>query len=113
MPRAEPIQVEDIGMTYLVHTGKDFRRVKVTGQMVGHKYGEFVLTKKVRSLHRLDPMWPWLSAPLMFCSLAASDREGEEAAEEKAVRRRAAALDFFFVLCARALTADVCVLVRR
>ena len=48
MPRAEPIQYEDIGMSYLVHSGKEYRRVKVTAQMVGHKYGEFVLTRKVR-----------------------------------------------------------------
>jgi len=46
MPRAEPIKVEDIGMVYQVHSGKEFRRVKVTAQMVGHKYGEFVLTRK-------------------------------------------------------------------
>ena len=31
-----------------VHSGRDYRRVKVTAQMVGHKYGEFVLTRKVR-----------------------------------------------------------------
>ena len=49
MPRAEPVQFEDIGMTYLVHSGKDYRRVKVTAAMVGHKYGEFVLTRKVRA----------------------------------------------------------------
>ena len=47
MPRAEPVQYEDIGMTYLVHSGNNYRRVKVTAPMVGHKYGEFVLTRKV------------------------------------------------------------------
>ena len=47
MPRAEPIKYEDIGMSYMVHSGKDYRKVKVTAQMVGHKYGEFVLTRKV------------------------------------------------------------------
>ena len=46
MNRAERIEYEDIGMSYLVHSGKDYRRVKVTAQMVGHKYGEFVLTRK-------------------------------------------------------------------
>ena len=50
MPRAEPIKYEDIGMTYLVHSGKEYRRVKVTAPMVGHKYGEFVLTRKVCAL---------------------------------------------------------------
>ena len=47
MPRSEPIKIEDVGMTYLVHSGKEHRRVRVTAQMVGHKYGEFVLTRKV------------------------------------------------------------------
>ena len=37
-------------MQYLVHSGKEWRRVKVTAQMVGHKYGEFVLTRKVRDV---------------------------------------------------------------
>lgn len=49
MGRAEPIQYEDIGMSYLVHSGREYRRVKVTAQMVGHKYGEFVLTRKRHS----------------------------------------------------------------
>ena len=48
MPRAEPIKLEDVGMMYYVHSGKEWRKVKVTAQMVGHKYGEFVLTRKVR-----------------------------------------------------------------
>ena len=48
MPRAEMITEEHIGNTYLVHSGRDHKRVKVTAQMVMHKFGEFVLTRKPR-----------------------------------------------------------------
>ena len=48
MPRTEQVTAEHIGQTYLVHSGKDFKRVKVTTQMVAHKFGEFVLTRKSR-----------------------------------------------------------------
>ena len=44
MPRAEEIKEEHIGGTFLVHSGKDYKKVKVTTQMVMHKFGEFVLT---------------------------------------------------------------------
>ena len=46
MPRAERITEEHIGQTFLVHSGKDLKRVKVTSLMVDHKFGEFVLTRK-------------------------------------------------------------------
>ena len=48
MPRAEPITMEHIGSSYLVHSGRDYKRVKVTAQMVAHKFGEFVATRKKR-----------------------------------------------------------------
>ena len=48
MPRAEAITDEHIGSTFLVHSGKDYKRVKVTPQMVMHKFGEFVQTRKRR-----------------------------------------------------------------
>jgi len=48
MPRAEAIKEEHIGSTFLVHSGKDYKRVKVTAQMVMHKFGEFVPTRKRR-----------------------------------------------------------------
>ena len=64
MPRAEPIKYEDIGMSYLVHSGKDYKRVKVTAQMVGHKYGEFVLTRKVRARARASSL---LRTPHRLC----------------------------------------------
>ena len=46
MPRAEPIAVEHIGKTFMVHSGKEYKKVKVTPQMVAHKFGEFVATRK-------------------------------------------------------------------
>ena len=35
-----------IGHTFAVHNGKDFVPVYVTEDMVGHKLGEFALTRK-------------------------------------------------------------------
>ncbi|HEY2786267.1 MAG TPA: 30S ribosomal protein S19 [Fimbriiglobus sp.] len=36
---------EFIGATFLVHNGKSFAKVYVTEDMVGHKLGEFSLTR--------------------------------------------------------------------
>jgi small subunit ribosomal protein S19 len=36
---------EFIGMTFEVHNGKNFNKVFVTEEMVGHKLGEFSLTR--------------------------------------------------------------------
>ena len=36
---------EFVGFTFLVHNGKMFHRVLVTEDMVGHKLGEFSLTR--------------------------------------------------------------------
>ncbi|MFH1291594.1 MAG: 30S ribosomal protein S19 [bacterium] len=44
--RASTITPEMIGMTFLVHNGKDFLNVLVEENMVGHKLGEFSLTRK-------------------------------------------------------------------
>ena len=35
-----------IGLTFAVHNGKEFIPVYVTEDMVGHKLGEFALTRK-------------------------------------------------------------------
>jgi len=40
------ISPDFIGMTFLVHNGKDFIPVKIREEMVGHKLGEFVPTTK-------------------------------------------------------------------
>jgi len=44
--RASMIIPEMIGLTFLVHNGKDFVKVKVIDDMVGHRLGEFALTRK-------------------------------------------------------------------
>jgi len=37
-----------VGHTFLVYNGKDFKRVSVTEEMVGHKLGEFSMTRTFR-----------------------------------------------------------------
>lgn len=44
--RRSTIYPEFIGHTFAVHAGKDFIPVYVTEDMVGHKLGEFALTRK-------------------------------------------------------------------
>lgn len=44
--RDSTITPEMIGLTFLVHNGKDFVKVKVVEDMVGHKLGEFAPTRK-------------------------------------------------------------------
>jgi small subunit ribosomal protein S19 len=39
---------EFVGLTFLVHNGKQFTRVYVTEDMVGHKLGEFAPTRLFR-----------------------------------------------------------------
>lgn len=35
-----------VGYTFAVHNGKDFHHVYITEDMVGHRLGEFALTRK-------------------------------------------------------------------
>lgn len=44
--RRSTIFPEFVGLTFAVHNGKDFIPVYVTEDMVGHKLGEFALTRK-------------------------------------------------------------------
>ncbi|MBD3310920.1 MAG: 30S ribosomal protein S19 [Candidatus Magasanikbacteria bacterium] len=44
--RASTITPEMVGMTFLVHNGKDFLNVFIEENMVGHKLGEFAPTRK-------------------------------------------------------------------
>ncbi len=44
--RASQIAPEMVGFTFMVHNGKDFIEVKPTEEMVGHRLGEFSLTRK-------------------------------------------------------------------
>jgi small subunit ribosomal protein S19 len=43
--RASTIIPEFVGLTFAVHNGKKFIPVFVTDQMIGHKLGEFALTR--------------------------------------------------------------------
>ena len=47
--RRSTIYPEFIGHTFAVHNGKEFIPVYVTEDMVGHKLGEFSLTRKFGS----------------------------------------------------------------
>jgi len=44
--RASTITPEMVGMTFAVHNGRAFIDVLVNENMVGHKLGEFALTRK-------------------------------------------------------------------
>jgi len=44
--RNSEISPEMVGFTFGVHNGKDFIEVKVLEDMVGHRLGEFSLTRK-------------------------------------------------------------------
>lgn len=46
--RACTIIPEFVGYTFMVHNGKMFHKVMVTEDMVGHKLGEFSLTRTYR-----------------------------------------------------------------
>ncbi len=52
--RRSTIFPEMIGLTFLVHNGKNFIPVYVTEQMVGHKLGEFAPTRTYRGHTSLD-----------------------------------------------------------
>ena len=47
--RRSTIYPDFIGHTFAVHNGKEFIPVYVTEDMVGHKLGEFALTRKLVS----------------------------------------------------------------
>ena len=46
--RRSTISPDFIGITFLVHNGKNYHSVYVTEEMVGHKLGEFSLTRTFR-----------------------------------------------------------------
>lgn len=35
-----------IGLTFNIYNGKNFSKLKITEEMLGHKLGEFILTRK-------------------------------------------------------------------
>ena len=48
LSRRSTIFPQFIGLTFAVHNGKEFIPVYVTEDMVGHKLGEFVVTRTYR-----------------------------------------------------------------
>jgi len=44
--RSSEISPEMVGFVFAVHNGKDFIEVSVSEDMVGHRLGEFSITKK-------------------------------------------------------------------
>jgi small subunit ribosomal protein S19 len=52
--RRSTIFPEMIGLTFLVHNGKNFIPVYVSEQMVGHKLGEFSPTRTYRGHTSMD-----------------------------------------------------------
>lgn len=46
--RSSTITPQMVGLTFLVHNGKDFLEVQVDENKVGHKLGEFSPTRKFR-----------------------------------------------------------------
>ncbi|MBS8121868.1 30S ribosomal protein S19 [Candidatus Vampirococcus lugosii] len=46
--RACQISPEMLGFTFAVHNGKQFISVYVTEEMIGHRFGEFALTRTFR-----------------------------------------------------------------
>jgi small subunit ribosomal protein S19 len=50
--RSSTIIPEFIGSTVMVHNGKDFSRLSISESIVGHKIGEFAITRRVR--HNLN-----------------------------------------------------------
>ena len=44
--RASEISPEMVGFAFSVHNGKDFITVRISEEMVGHRLGEFSLTRK-------------------------------------------------------------------
>jgi len=51
--RSSQIPPEFVGLTFLVHNGKVFKEVFVTEDMVGHRLGEFSLTRNFRGHGRI------------------------------------------------------------
>jgi len=46
--RASMVTPEFVNITFLVHDGRNFRRVFITEDMVGHRLGEFAPTRTFR-----------------------------------------------------------------
>jgi len=51
--RSSQIPPEFVGFTFAVHNGKIFKEVFITEDMVGHRLGEFSLTRSFRGHGRI------------------------------------------------------------
>ena len=49
--RASSILPQFVGKTFLIHNGKSFVELQVQEMMIGHKFGEFALTRK-KPMHK-------------------------------------------------------------
>lgn len=47
--RRSVISSQMLGQTVLVHNGKEFKRIVITREKVGFKYGEFAFTRKTKT----------------------------------------------------------------
>lgn len=51
--RPDTINYKMIGKQYLIHNGKKWTKVKVNRDMIGKKFGEFSLTRKMKkNIHK-------------------------------------------------------------
>lgn len=41
-----------VGLTLKIHNGRGFTNVKISQDMVGHKFGEFSFTRQIRPKHK-------------------------------------------------------------
>ena len=65
-----------IGFTIAVHNGKDFINVRVTENMVGHKLGEFSLTRKfVRHGGKIESAAPAAAAKPVVAAKPAAGKK--------------------------------------
>ena len=46
--RASTVTPDYVGMTFMVHNGRQFTKVYITEDMVGHRLGEFAPTRTFR-----------------------------------------------------------------
>jgi len=41
------IQLQDLNRKFLIYNGKNFQKLIISKSMIGYKFGEFILTRKV------------------------------------------------------------------
>lgn len=46
LPRNVEITPKLIGLTFKIYNGKEYQEVTIIEEMIGHKFGEFVFTRK-------------------------------------------------------------------